>query len=113
MEDYIRDKEIKTIIMNEEYNWCKVMIEFPQGSGLTPVMFFKEYEATVSFYFTIYKISNFQLALHFGKAWICNHSSQAITQLVPKDRRLSKLSPIAVMKAIKNPIEIKGMTDKY
>ncbi|XP_045110270.1 xaa-Pro aminopeptidase 1-like [Portunus trituberculatus] len=49
------------------------------------------------------------MALQFGKIWICNHSSQAITQLVPKDRRLTKLSPVAIMKAIKNPTEIKGM----
>lgn len=55
------------------------------------------------------KFVNEQMALQFGKIWICNHSSQAITQLIPKDRRLCKLSPVAVMKAIKNPTEIKGM----
>lgn len=54
----------------------------------------------------------FQLALHFGKVWVSNHSSQAIMQLVPKDKRLSKLSPIAIMKAIKNPTEIQGRHGK-
>lgn len=54
----------------------------------------------------------FQLGLHFGKVWVSNHSSQAIMQLVPKDKRLSKLSPIAIMKAIKNNTEIQGMNNR-
>uniref|UniRef100_A0A0P4X235 Aminopeptidase P N-terminal domain-containing protein n=1 Tax=Scylla olivacea TaxID=85551 RepID=A0A0P4X235_SCYOL len=66
-------------------------------------------KVTIHPYEDLDKFVNEQMALHFGKIWVCNHSSQAITQLVPKDRRLSKLSPVAVMKAIKNPTEIKGM----
>ncbi|KAK3854552.1 hypothetical protein Pcinc_038976 [Petrolisthes cinctipes] len=44
-----------------------------------------------------------------GKVWISNHSSHAVTQLVPRERRLTKLSPVALMKAVKNEVEIKGM----
>ncbi|KAK3856778.1 hypothetical protein Pcinc_036921 [Petrolisthes cinctipes] len=50
-----------------------------------------------------------QLDVNTGKVWISNHSSHAVTQLVPRERRLTKLSPVALMKAVKNEVEIKGM----
>lgn len=50
-----------------------------------------------------------ELATLSGKVWVSNHSSQAIAQMVPKERRIVKLSPIALMKAVKNETEIKGM----
>lgn len=58
------------------------------------------------------EISHFietELASSSDKVWVSNHSSQAITRMVPKDRRIIKLSPIALMKALKNDTEIKGM----
>ncbi|XP_050729076.1 xaa-Pro aminopeptidase 1-like isoform X2 [Eriocheir sinensis] len=69
----------------------------------------KDGKVTVRPYEDLAKFISEQMALHFGKVWVSNHSSQAIMQLVPKDKRLSKLSPIATMKAIKNPTEIQGM----
>ena len=39
MEDYPRYREIKTIVRNEDSNWCKVMSGVPQESLLAPVIF--------------------------------------------------------------------------
>lgn len=40
----------------------------------------------------------------------CNY---ALASLVPKDRLLIKLTPISVMKAMKNPIEVQGMINAH
>lgn len=48
-----------------------------------------------------------------GKVWVSNHTSYAVTQMVPKEKRLIKLSPVAIMKAIKNETEIKGKQPEY
>jgi len=36
----------------------------------------------------------------------CNY---ALSSLVPVDRQLVKLTPISLMKAVKNPVEVQGM----
>lgn len=46
-----------------------------------------------------------------GKVWISTGSSQALTELVPRQKRYQDITPIAVMKAIKNDVEAKGMSD--
>lgn len=46
-----------------------------------------------------------------GKVWISLGSSQALTSLVPKHKRYQEITPIQVMKAIKNDVEAKGMQD--
>jgi Xaa-Pro aminopeptidase len=46
-----------------------------------------------------------------GKVWIGLGSSAALTELVPKAKRHQEISPIAVMKAIKNDVEAQGMRD--
>eukprot|EP00731_Ephydatia_muelleri_P035767 Em0158g7a len=43
------------------------------------------------------------------KIWISNKSSYDLTSLVPKQRRVSGLSPIQMLKAVKNEIELQGM----
>jgi Xaa-Pro aminopeptidase len=40
----------------------------------------------------------------------CNH---ALSSLVPEDRLIVKLTPISIMKAIKNPVEIQGMINSH
>ena len=40
---------------------------------------------------------------------ISNKSSYDLTSLVPKQRRVSGLSPIQMLKAVKNEIELQGM----
>ena len=48
-----------------------------------------------------------------GKIWIDSHSSQALCALVPKARRVKVLSPIQLLKGIKNPTEIEGMKNAH
>ncbi|XP_069165521.1 xaa-Pro aminopeptidase 1 isoform X2 [Procambarus clarkii] len=50
-----------------------------------------------------------QLPLQAGKVWVSNHASHAVTQMVPEEKRVLKVSPVALKKAIKNCAEIKGM----
>lgn len=44
-----------------------------------------------------------------GKVWISLGSSQALTELIPKQKRYQDITPIQMMKAIKNEVEAKGM----
>jgi len=44
-----------------------------------------------------------------GKVWVNKHCNYALASLVPEDRLLTKHTPISLMKATKNPIEVQGM----
>ncbi|XP_033756738.1 xaa-Pro aminopeptidase 1-like [Pecten maximus] len=44
-----------------------------------------------------------------GKIWISSKSSYALSNSIPKALRVNLPSPIAQMKAVKNPVELKGM----
>lgn len=46
-----------------------------------------------------------------GKVWISLGSSQSLTELIAKEKRYQDITPIAVMKAIKNDVEAQGMRD--
>ncbi|KAG5671242.1 hypothetical protein PVAND_001451 [Polypedilum vanderplanki] len=46
-----------------------------------------------------------------GKVWISSTSSQSLTNLVVKEKRHQDITPLSVMKAIKNDVEAKGMQD--
>lgn len=48
-----------------------------------------------------------------GTIWISSPSSAALNTLIPKTRRLSQLSPVAKLKAMKNPVEIQGMKNAH
>ena len=37
--DFLRDREMRTIIKDEKSEWCKVICRVPQGTVLAPVMF--------------------------------------------------------------------------
>lgn len=50
-----------------------------------------------------------QIAQTTGKVWLGVGSSYALTALVPKRRHLQEITPIAVMKALKNATEAAGM----
>lgn len=44
-----------------------------------------------------------------GKCWISSGSSYYLNSLIPFERLIQKITPIAVMKAVKNPVELKGI----
>ncbi|KAL8615725.1 hypothetical protein ACOMHN_007478 [Nucella lapillus] len=44
-----------------------------------------------------------------GKIWVSEKSSFAISDVIPKDRRLLEPSPVAKLKCVKNAAEIEGM----
>ena len=48
-----------------------------------------------------------------GKIWVGSHASQALCALVPKARRVKALSPIQLLKGIKNQTEIEGMKNAH
>lgn len=48
-----------------------------------------------------------------GKIWVDSHSSQALCVLVPKARRVKALSPIQLLKGVKNETEIEGMKNAH
>lgn len=50
-------------------------------------------------------------ALAEGKVWISGTSSYALTSLVPENKQHHEITPICLMKAIKNDIEAKGMKE--
>lgn len=54
-----------------------------------------------------------QISEKDGKIWISPESSYAVSAAVPEKMWLSEISPIQVMKAIKNPVEIKGMISAH
>ncbi len=39
MEDYLDDREIRTVIQNQNSSWLKVTSDVPQGSVLGPIKF--------------------------------------------------------------------------
>lgn len=42
------------------------------------------------------------------KVWISEYSNYALVSLVPKKSLVSEITPVNVMKAVKNPVEIQG-----
>ncbi|KAK3598180.1 hypothetical protein CHS0354_034092 [Potamilus streckersoni] len=44
-----------------------------------------------------------------GKIWVSDKSSYGLVQNVPKTKRLMQPSPVSLMKAVKNSVEIEGM----
>ncbi|XP_028403265.1 xaa-Pro aminopeptidase 1-like isoform X1 [Dendronephthya gigantea] len=48
-----------------------------------------------------------------GKIWISGSSSAALNTLIPKTRRLSEMSPVTKLKAVKNDVEIEGMRNAH
>ncbi|XP_063235388.1 xaa-Pro aminopeptidase ApepP [Bacillus rossius redtenbacheri] len=63
------------------------------------------------------KVSSFlseqvnQLSGQGGKVWISSDSSYALARLFPDSLRILEITPIAVMKARKNPVEVQGMVN--
>lgn len=45
------------------------------------------------------------------RAWISLGSSYALTALIPEEKRLHEITPINLMKAVKNEVEAKGMRE--
>ncbi|XP_050424258.1 xaa-Pro aminopeptidase ApepP isoform X2 [Adelges cooleyi] len=48
-----------------------------------------------------------------GKVWVSDKSSYNLVTTVSKSNRISKPTPIPLMKAIKNPVEIKGLINAH
>lgn len=78
-------------------------------SGAREALQAGEVKVIVRPYEDLPRFINSQLTIQKKKVWVSNHASQAVTEMVPKEKRISKVSPVALMKAIKNPTEIKGM----
>lgn len=47
------------------------------------------------------------------KVWISEYSNYALVSLVPKKSLLSEITPVNVMKAVKNSVEIQGMVNSH
>ncbi|XP_015369362.1 PREDICTED: xaa-Pro aminopeptidase 1 [Diuraphis noxia] len=48
-----------------------------------------------------------------GKVWVSDRSSYNLVNIVPKSNRISKPTPIPLMKAIKNSVEINGLKNAH
>lgn len=44
-----------------------------------------------------------------GKVWVSLNSSNKLSSMVPKTRRYQEITPVALMKAIKNDVEAQGL----
>ncbi|XP_059620428.1 xaa-Pro aminopeptidase ApepP isoform X1 [Phlebotomus argentipes] len=44
-----------------------------------------------------------------GKFWISPTSSFSLNHLIPEKRRVQEITPIALLKAVKNPVEVEGL----
>ncbi|XP_073994285.1 aminopeptidase P isoform X2 [Rhodnius prolixus] len=53
------------------------------------------------------------LVCDIKKVWICRSASFEIYNTFPESKRFSECSPIAVMKAVKNEVEVKGMINAH
>lgn len=60
----------------------------------------------------IFKII-FQVKNSTGKIWLSKYTRYFLATAVPESRRILKLTPIALMKAIKNPVEVQGMKNAH
>ena len=47
------------------------------------------------------------------KVWISSGSSYALSAIVPTERIYSQITPIQIMKAIKNDVEVRGMINSH
>ena len=43
-----------------------------------------------------------------GKVWFSDTASRGLVSLLPSNKTMLKLTPVALMKAIKNPVELRG-----
>lgn len=48
-----------------------------------------------------------------GFTWLAKSCNYALVSVVPEKSRLIKITPVALMKAIKNPVELKGMRNAH
>lgn len=44
-----------------------------------------------------------------GKIWISNGASYALISIIPEKMRLAEVTPISLLKALKNNVEIQGI----
>jgi len=63
---------------------------------------------TIKDYTTIKDYISSTLESSTGKIWLSDTASQGLVCLVPPKRRFLKVTPIALMKNIKNPVELAG-----
>ncbi|KAI5707049.1 hypothetical protein M8J75_013908 [Diaphorina citri] len=47
------------------------------------------------------------------KVWISEYSNYALVSLVPKKSLVSEITPVNLMKAVKNPVEVQGMINSH
>ncbi|XP_046997256.1 xaa-Pro aminopeptidase ApepP isoform X2 [Schistocerca americana] len=68
---------------------------------------------TIHPYEKIQDVLTEQISEQEGKVWISAGASYALTSLIPDKKRVSEATPIALMKAIKNNVEIQGMINAH
>uniref|UniRef100_A0A1B6E280 Xaa-Pro aminopeptidase 1 n=1 Tax=Clastoptera arizonana TaxID=38151 RepID=A0A1B6E280_9HEMI len=92
---------------------------FIDTSKITQSVFdhFKQEDLEVSFHsynkvvsYITEQVGNKQLD---GKVWISHGSSSALVMLIPEKLRVLDTSAVALMKAIKNPVEIQGLINAH
>lgn len=68
-------------------------------------------KVTVKPYLEVFSVFEQLATSTDGKVWVSSGSSEALTALVPKQKRHQDITPLNVMKAIKNSVEAQGMRD--
>lgn len=71
----------------------------------------EELAVTLHPYDKVYPFLTEQIPLHEGKVWLSHFSSYGLMALIPERKRVTDISPIAVMKAVKNPTEVAGLVN--
>ncbi|XP_071447927.1 xaa-Pro aminopeptidase 1 [Hetaerina americana] len=70
-------------------------------------------QVTIHAYEKLHSFLTEHIAEQEGRIWIGNNSSYGLTALVPEKQRIVEITPIALMKAVKNPVEIQGLTNAH
>lgn len=90
---------------------------FVDPAKVTPEILkhFQDNEVTVKVksYGCIFKTFKSLIEACQDKVWISVGSSEALTSMVPKNKRHQEITPICFMKAIKNEVEVQGMINSH
>ncbi|XP_034235011.1 xaa-Pro aminopeptidase 1-like isoform X2 [Thrips palmi] len=62
-------------------------------------------------YDKVYSFLTEQIPIQEGKIWLSYLSSYGLIAAIPERKRVTDISPIAVMKAVKNPTEVAGLVN--
>lgn len=90
---------------------------FVEEAKLTPAVYnhfnVENLQVTVHLYEKLQSFLTEEISCQDGKIWVSPDSSYALSAAIPDKLRVGELTPIPVMKAIKNPVEIQGMINAH